>query len=142
MDADTNPNRSAFSTRPIKAKVPKTTPFCLRFTDDERTQLETAAGGLPLGTFIRGLVLGAEMKPYRARNRNPVKDHEALGRVLGTLGQSRLSQNLNQIAKAIHVGTLEVTPQTEAEIVAACGAVALMRADLMRALGLIEVGTA
>lgn len=77
------------------------------------------------------------MKPHRTRNLHPVRDREALGRVLGALGQSRLSQNLNQLAKAFHLGVLEVTPETEAEIVAACGGVALMRS-----LGLIEVGSA
>ncbi|WP_200945589.1 hypothetical protein [Methylobacterium sp. Leaf456] len=82
------------------------------------------------------------MKPNRTRNIHPVKDREAIGRVLGALGQSRLSQKLNQLAKAVHLGVLEVTPETEAEIVAACGGVALMRADLMRSLGLIEVGSA
>lgn len=125
-----------------RRKRPETKPFCLRFTEDERTRLEAAAGGIPLGTFIRGLVLGAEVKPRRSRALHNVKDGEALGRVLGALGQSRIANNLNQLAKAVHVGALEVTPQTEAEIVSACGSVALMRADLMRALGLIEVGSA
>lgn len=67
---------------------------------------------------------------------SPVWDAEALGRVLGALGQSRLSSNLNQLAKAVNTGSLPVTPETEADLVAACRDVAAMRSLLMRALGI------
>jgi hypothetical protein len=52
------------------------------------------------------------------------------------LGQSRLSSNLNQLAKAVNTGALPVTPETESEIVAACASVTAMRYDLLNALGL------
>jgi hypothetical protein len=65
----------------------------------------------------------------------PVKDHEALGRVLGALGGSRLSSNLNQLAKAVNTGSLPATPDTEKELREACKAVTAMRDELMRALG-------
>ncbi|MCE8511054.1 hypothetical protein KBY28_21655, partial [Ruegeria pomeroyi] len=66
---------------------------------------------------------------------SPVKDAEALGRVLGALGASRLSSNLNQLAKAVNTGSLPVTPETEADLVAACEEVRALRDDLLRALG-------
>ena len=58
-----------------------------------------------------------------------------MGRVLGALGGSRLSQNLNQLARAVNTGSLPVTPETERDLKEACAAVALIRAELMRALG-------
>ena len=61
------------------------------------------------------------------------------GRVLAALGQSRIASNLNQLAKAVNIGVLPVTPETEADMSEACAAVSAMRADLMRALGLVEV---
>lgn len=107
MGTDLPPNlRQDFpasaSPPPKLRRRPETKPLCLRFTQEEPARLEAVAGSQPLGTFIRGLVLGTVEKPYRARNLHPVRDREALGRVLGALGQSRLSQNLNQLAKAVH----------------------------------------
>jgi hypothetical protein len=58
--------------------------------------------------------------------------------VLASLGQSRIANNLNQLAKAVNIGALPVTPETESEIVEACAAVSAMRRDLMRALGIGE----
>ena len=111
-------------------------PFSLRLTFEERTALEAAAGGQPLGRYIREKVLGenvAERKPY---GKSPVKDHVALGRVLAGLGQSRLSNNLNQLARAVNSGSLPVTPDTEACLLEACRDVQQLRADLVKALGL------
>ena len=71
----------------------------------------------------------------KTRGRQPVKDHEALGRVLGALGESRLSQDLNQLAKAVNTGSSPVMRETERDLIEACAAVALIRAELMRALG-------
>lgn len=110
-------------------------PFSLRFTVEERAALERAAAGMPLGVFIRQKLFGGDLTPRRTRGRTPVKDHAALGRVLGALGQSRLSSNLNQLAKAAHMGALPVTPELERELLEACTWVRGIRDDLMRALG-------
>lgn len=111
-------------------------PFSLRLTFDERAQLEKEAAGMPLGQYIRQKALDGKARPRRTRGRFPVKDHEALGRVLGLLGGSRLSSNLNQLARAVHTGSLPVTPETEAALKQACRDVRQMRSDLLQALGL------
>lgn len=116
-----------------RAKTPA--PFSLRLTFEERARLERDAAGMSLGAYIRRRLFGAEANPRKTRGKTPVKDHEALGRVLGVLGGSRLSQNLNQLAKAVNTGSLPVTPETERDLSEACAAVALIRAELMRALG-------
>ncbi len=114
--------------------------FTIRFTGEEKRLLIERAGNVPLGIYIRGLILGADVR--QKRRSAPLKDDTALARVLAVLGQSRLSSNLNQLAKAVHIGALPVTPETEGEIVAACAAVSAMRGDLLAALGLPEGGRA
>ena len=67
--------------------------------------------------------------------RRPVKDKQSLAKLLGMLGQSRIANNLNQLAKAANIGTLPVTPETERDIRRACAEIQLMRMELLRALG-------
>lgn len=120
----------------LKKRKPETRNFCLRFTDDERQLLTERAGRVPLGTFIRHVLLDDTQTMKRRRTSSPRRDDTALARVLAALGQSRLSNNLNQLAKAVNIGALPVTPETESEIVSACAAVTAMRQDLLLALGL------
>jgi len=114
----------------------RTRPFSIRLTEDERRLLAERAGRVPLGTFIRDLLFGEGLAAKRRRVVAPVKDHAALARVLALLGRSRIANNLNQLAKAANLGVLPASPMTETELRAACAAVAEMRTQLMRALGL------
>lgn len=121
---------------PAKAEKGQTQPFSLRLTFEERAALQQAAGDLPLGCYIRNRILGDnEAKPRRQR-RAPVADQAALAKVLAVLGQSRLSNNLNQLARAVNSGSLPVTPDTDKAIREACADVRHMRMELLRALGL------
>jgi len=115
-------------------------PFSLRFTFDERAKLDMLRGSMPLGRYIREQLLGDDAAPRKKRGRYPVKDQEALGRVLGALGSSRLSQNLNQLARASNSGSLPVSPDVEEELRQACADVKAMRAELLRALGGLSDG--
>jgi hypothetical protein len=114
-------------------------PFSLRLTFEERAALEKAAGDQPLGAYIRSQVLANKARPRRKRRR-PVKDQKALAYVLGELGNSRLASNVNQLAKAVNMGTLPVTPETEKALQEACADIAKMRAMLMRALDFNGLG--
>lgn len=116
-----------------KAKYPP--PFSIRFTFEERARLDADRGANALSTHIRELLFGDDVTPRKRPGNSPVKDAEALGRVLGALGASRLSSNLNQLAKAVNTGSLPVSPEVEAELVEACLEVEELRADLLRALG-------
>lgn len=115
-------------------------PFSLRFTFDERAKLDMLRGSMPLGRYIREQLLGDDAAPRKKRGRYPVKDQEALGRVLGALGASRLSQNLNQLARASNSGSLPVSPDVEEELRQACADVKAMREELLRALGSLSDG--
>ena len=129
-------SRHNFNALGKKAAKKREAPFSLRLTFEERAKLEEAANGLPLGGYIKAVLFEEELPKVRRRNRDSVKDAEALGRVLAALGRSNLSNNLNQLARAVHTGTLPVHPETEAELRRACDAVARIRTDLINALGL------
>ncbi len=117
-----------------KGKTPA--PFSLRLTFEERALLEEAANGVPLGAYIKARLFDGELPKVRRRGAKPLADHQALARVLAALGGSRLSQNLNQLARAVNTGTLPVHPETEEDIRKACEEVSAVRAELLRALGL------
>ena len=114
-------------------------PFSLRLSFDERGILENDAAGMALGAYIRERLFGEEVTPRSTRGKFPVKDHAALGRVLGALGQARLANNLNQLAKAVNSGSLPITPETEQILREACIDIRLMRSDLLIALGVREI---
>jgi hypothetical protein len=113
----------------------KSAPLSVRFTETEKLRLQELAGNTPLGVFIRERALGDAAEP-RASVRQPVKDGEPLGRLLALLGQSRLANNLNQLAKAANQGSLPVTMEVEADLRAACSEVFEMRILLLKALGI------
>lgn len=118
----------------------KISPYSMRFTRDERERLNVAAAGLSLSAFIRMRLFGDIAAPRKTRNKFPVKDHKILAQILGLLGRSNLANNFNQIAKAVHAGSLPVTPETEEELVKASRAVLDMRDLLLKALGLSKNG--
>jgi hypothetical protein len=120
-----------------KSKTPP--PFSLRLTFEERAQLEDAANGVPLGAYIKAVLFKQELPKVQRRGTKPVADHAELARLLALLGASRLSSNVNQLAKAVHSGSLPVTPDTEAELNQACIDIREMRHMLVRALGLKDL---
>ena len=109
-------------------------PFSLRLTIEEREELKAQAGRMPLGLYIREQILNAP-EPRKRRFRQPVKDEKALAMVLAELRHSRLPNNINQLAKACHTGSLPVTPDTEKALQQACSDIETIREKLMRALG-------
>lgn len=112
-----------------------TVPFSLRLTRAQRQRLDVEAGTLTVGEYVRTRLFETPT-PLKRTFRRPVQDEQALSQVLGALGASRLSSNLNQLAKAIHSGTLPVSAEAEQEILAACREIAEMRTHLVKALGL------
>lgn len=114
-------------------------PFSLRLSHEERARLEARAGDLALGRYIRMRLLD-ETGGHGLKAVAKVQDQAALARVLAQLGASRLSSNLNQLARAANAGALPVTPEIEAALQAACAEVRAMRADLLQALGARNLG--
>ena len=112
-------------------------PFSLRLTFEERARLEREAGDMPLGAYIRSKLFNEPASDRSPRQRKrPIKDHQALGQLLGELGRARLANNLNQLAKSANSGSLPLTPETESSLREACAGIHWMRTALMQALGL------
>jgi len=116
----------------------KPSPFSLRLTFEERAALEQDAADMPLGAYIRSRVFDQSRPPRRTRGKRPVKDHAELAQLVAALGNSRLSSNVNQLARAVNSGSLPVTPDTERALKDACADIAWMRIALMKSLGLYE----
>ena len=116
-------------------------PISLRLTFEERTKLEQAATGMSLSAYIRTRLFGEDVSPRKKRHKSRIKDHETLSQLLGALGQSRIANNLNQLAKAVNMGTLPVTPDVEKDIQEACTHIRHMRTALMNALHYRESGS-
>lgn len=110
-------------------------PFSLRLTAEERQKLDAAAGPQTIGDYIRSQLFETTSS-RRTRFRRPLQDEQALSTVLAELGRSRLSSNLNQLAKAVHSGSLPVSKETEMAILEACAAVKGMSNNIAQALGL------
>jgi len=89
----------------------------------------------PLSVCIRERSFGEDAALRERRGNNPVQNNETLGRVMGALGGSRLSSDLNQLAKAVNTKSLPVTPENKDNLNQACRDVADMRGDLRHTLG-------
>ncbi len=109
-------------------------PISLRMTFEEKANLEKAAAGMSLSSYIRWKIFDPSTPPPQRRGKFPVKDHQALAQLLALLGQSRLANNVNQLARAANTGSLPVTPETEEALLTAVREVSNMRALLIQAL--------
>ncbi|MGY4748869.1 plasmid mobilization relaxosome protein MobC [Pannonibacter sp. Q-1] len=83
---------------------------------------------------MKAKALGA---PLRSRRTGlAVEDRVALAKGLALLGRSRLANNLNQLAHAVNIGSLPMTPETEQELFTALRDVRELRRLFLLALGL------
>lgn len=131
--------REAFSNAAVntqqsakRATRKRPAPFSLRLTESERSFIKRKAGKRPMAAYIRSAILDGHEKPRRGQN----YDQQKLALVLSALGQSRLSQNINQLAKAANMGTLDFSPETERSLQNACAEIIALRQILIEALGL------
>lgn len=120
-----------------KSVLPQPThTISLRVTDEEKFRLERAAAGMSRSDYMRERLFGETAKPRRTRGKHPVKDYEALGRVLGLLGRSKLAHDLGDMDWAVRNGLVQIDPATAQAIRRACADITAMRDDLVKALGL------
>ena len=118
----------------ISGKQKRISPISVRFSEKERALLVQYAGRQSLSAYVREKVLGDHTEQRRKTQASSV-DQALFAKGLALLGQSRLSQNVNQIAKGLNSGTLAVTPDVVAEVQQACSDVRLIRQALLTALG-------
>lgn len=113
-------------------------PFSLRLTPEERLRLERDAGHQSVSAYVRFRLFDGAAASVGTRGVYPVRDHAALASALARLGQSRIANNLNQLARAANLGALDLTPELEAELHEACAAVLEVRSLLVAAVGLSD----
>lgn len=124
-----------------KNKYP--TPFSLRLTNDERKSLKLAADGRPLAAYIRWLIFKEDMPELpkqRTREKYSDKDRKLLAKLLGVLGQSRIANNINQLAKAANSGSLPVNEEVIKALEDALESVYWMRNTLIKGMGIKPQG--
>jgi hypothetical protein len=117
------------------SKTNKTKYIPFRVSEDDYTRLLAAAGEMSVSAYIRARLFDEDMKAARKKNKIPQAEQKILAKMLCEFGKSRLSQNINQIAKAVHSGmvlmpdeAVTVLTKTQAEINA-------LRTALLSALG-------
>ena len=124
-------------TRPIRKPSPRIT---LRLTEEENTKLRQLSEGMTVSAYIRQRLFDDNVARRRRRSHAPVKDQTAMAQLLGLLGDSRIANNLNQLAFHANTGTLLIDDQTTNQINEAYVHVLTMRAELVKALGLSGEG--
>lgn len=134
---DTPPLKPEFE-KSAEGAAPKrrAPPYSLRLSPADRERLERDALGMSLAAYIRWRLFDPQSPPPRHRGKAPVKDQQALSGLLAQLGKSHLSNNLNQLARAVNTGSLPVSPDVEAALRHAAAEIVAMRALLIDALGL------
>lgn len=116
-------------------KAKKPTPFSLRLSVEERQLLEELAGTKPIGAYIRETLL-KNPKPRKGRTSRPKEDNIILAQILAQLGTSRISNNLNQLARAANTGSLLVTDDVLKDLNEAIQNVSFIKEILIKTLGL------
>lgn len=118
----------------------------LRLTEDENARLNHLSQGMTISSYIRKCVFGDKTarrkrrsyRPAPAQDQDQDQDQESLAKALALLGQSRITNNLNQLAHHANMGTLTVDEKALNQINEAYEQVTSMRDQLIKALGLIE----
>lgn len=113
-------------------------PFSLRLTFEERAKIESHAGNMPIGAYIKSVLLTEDAPKYRTRKKGPVSDQVALAIVLAKLGESRFASNLNQLARAANIGSFVFDEDSKRLIDDACVHITEIRALLLSAFGMDE----
>ncbi len=116
-------------------------PYSIRFTPEERALFDAMAKEMELsGAELIRLKLFTDTlhEKFAVRTQNKTHPNKELAQILSLLGQSRIPNNLNQIAKAINTGTLVLDPDVIAQIQEAYQTIQWMRRMLIKGTGLKE----
>lgn len=120
--------------KPKRQKYPS--PITFRPTVEERAMLKANAGGMSQSAYIRQCLFGKKA----SKRIVPEVGRMLLAQILARLGETRISNNLNQIAYHANYGSLVLDEITVEELNEACLHVAWMRTQLIEALGLKDRG--
>ncbi|RFB04273.1 plasmid mobilization relaxosome protein MobC [Parvularcula marina] len=120
--------------RPTRQKTKRPAPLSIRVSEAERVWLNEQAAGGSISAFVKQRIFRGSSIAPAARSGGTRIDDTTAAKILAALGQSRIASNLNQIAKAVNLGTLPMNEETERDIREACAAVIQVKAVLMACL--------
>ena len=112
----------------------KTKTVLFRLSESEHERLLQAAGDLTLSAYLRSALLGHELQKVRV-NKKPIKDYTQLSQALNLMMQSRLSPNINQIAKAVNCGMVMMPDEAITTLTETQSELTEIRQLLLTALG-------
>lgn len=112
-------------------------PYSMRFTWEERERLTRYAGKQSWAAYIRRCVF-AENTSKRRKSQVTSADMQAIAQLGSLLGQSRIPNNLNQIARAANTGCLVMDVGMTEQLNEACQHISHIRQILMTALNVRE----
>lgn len=106
-------------------------PLSIRLSPEERTRLEFMAGNRPIGAFVKSRV-------FAANDNVPPKGYSRTesARILGLLARMDVFPALNGLLRAAGNGQVQLEPEMEAALTAACLDLAEIRCLLITAQGI------
>lgn len=110
-------------------------PVSVRFSKKERARLRVLKGDLSENAYIRHQALNPAHPPPRPKRRTVVADFREVAQIKALISQSRLPNNVNQIAKSLHVTPGVLTPDELAQVRELVDLLSLINAKLDLALG-------
>ena len=134
-------SRGPIEAGPKAAKRPShlTTRDCprvmVRFSRDDYEKLQELADGASLAVYLRAVALNRDLPRKKRRSASTIQDRAAAAQLLGLLGQSRIANNLNQLAYQANIGALVMDDTALFQIEEAYEHINTMRQLLLRALG-------
>lgn len=128
---------SAPARKPPRHKTTRDCPrVTLRLSPEDHERLQELADGMALSTYIRAKALEESLPRRKPRSMASVADKQALAQILALLGQSRIANNLNQLAYHANIGALPMDEATKTQIAEAYDHVLFLRQTLIKAMGL------
>jgi hypothetical protein len=118
-----------------KHKITRDCPrVTVRFSREDYQRLQELADGVALSVYLRAKALEETLPKRRRLSSSSIEDNQAIARLLGLLGQSRIANNLNQLAYHANIGTLQIDDETKSQIIETYDHVLFIRRTLMKAL--------
>lgn len=130
--ATSRPSTDNASSKPKPKRQKYPSPITFRPTAEERAMLKADAGDMSQSAYIRQCLFGRKT----SKRVVPEVDRILLAQILARIGETRIPNNLNQIAYHANCGSLVLDDVTVEELNEACLRVAWMRTQLIKALGL------
>lgn len=136
--------QAAQPARKVEPKRKRSPTVAMRVSEEEKAALEKAAGNVSLNAYLRERIFDdgrlSLQKPARSRRKKPVQDGAALGQVLAALGRSGIPDALERLLAAQQRKSSFLASgraqSVDLALLQACADIAVMKAALIRALGL------